>query len=40
MAVDQDLERHQRTWIAFTKLLKWSIGGIILVLVLLRVLTL
>jgi len=40
MAVDQELERHRQTWIGFTRLLKWSIVGIILALVLLRLLTL
>jgi hypothetical protein len=40
MAVDQELERHRRTWIAFTRLMKWSIVGIVFVLVLLRLLTL
>lgn len=40
MAVDQELERHREMWIGFTRLLKWSIGGIILVLVVLRLLTL
>jgi hypothetical protein len=40
MAVDQQFEQHRQTWIAFTRLMKWSIVGIILALVLLRVLTL
>jgi Bacterial aa3 type cytochrome c oxidase subunit IV len=40
MAVDQELERHQRTWIAFTRLMKWSIAVIILVVVILRLWTL
>jgi hypothetical protein len=40
MAVDQELERHRQTWIGFTRLLKWSIAGIILALVILRLLTL
>jgi len=40
MAVDQELESHRQMWINFTQLLKWSIAGIILALVLLRVLTL
>ncbi len=39
MAVDQELERHREMWIGFTRLLKWSIAGIILVLVVLRLLT-
>jgi hypothetical protein len=40
MAVDQELERHRQTWIGFTRLIKWSIAGIVLALVLLRLLTL
>jgi hypothetical protein len=40
MAVDQELARHQEMWIAFTRLMKWSIAGIILALVVLRLLTL
>jgi len=40
MAVDQELERHRQTWIGFTKLMKWSIIGVIFILVLLRLLTL
>jgi len=40
MAVDHELESHRQTWIAFTRLLKWSIAGIIVSLVLLRLLTL
>ncbi len=40
MAVDQELERHRQMWISFTRLMKWSIAGIILALVLLRLLTL
>jgi hypothetical protein len=40
MAVDQDLERHRQMWINFTRLMKWSIVGIILAVVALRLLTL
>jgi len=40
MAVDQELERHREMWIGFTRLMKWSIAGIILILVALRLLTL
>jgi hypothetical protein len=40
MAVDQELERHQQMWINFIRLMKWSIAGIILALVALRLLTL
>ena len=40
MTVDHELERHRQTWIDFTRLMKWSIAGIILSLVVLRLLTL
>jgi len=40
MAVDQETERHRAMWINFTRLMKWSIAGIILALVALRLLTL
>jgi hypothetical protein len=40
MAIDQELERHQQMWINFTRLMKWSIVGIILAVILLRLLTL
>jgi len=40
MAVDQELERHRRMWIDFTRLMKWSIALIILVVVVLRLATL
>ena len=40
MATDQELERHRETWIGFTRLIKWSIALIVLVLVILRLLTL
>jgi hypothetical protein len=40
MAVDQELQRHQETWLAFIRLMKWSIAGVILTLILLRLLTL
>ena len=40
MAADQELEVHRQMWISFTRLMKWSIAGIILALVLLRLLTL
>jgi len=40
MAVDEELERHQETWIAFTRLMKWGIAGVLLTLILLRLLTL
>ncbi len=40
MTVDQELERHRQMWTNFTRLMKWSIAGIILGLVALRLLTL
>jgi hypothetical protein len=40
MSVDQEFERHREMWINFTRLMKWSIAGIILGLVALRILTL
>ncbi|HXP72797.1 MAG TPA: aa3-type cytochrome c oxidase subunit IV [Stellaceae bacterium] len=33
MAVDQELERHRQTWISFTRLMKWSIVLVIVVVV-------
>ncbi|HEX7969695.1 MAG TPA: hypothetical protein VF502_15845 [Stellaceae bacterium] len=35
MAMDQELQRHLEMWHGFTRLLKWSIGGIVLVLLIL-----
>ena len=32
-AIDPDLERHRRTWIAFTRLIKYSLTLIIIILV-------
>ena len=40
MSIDQELESHRQMWLNFTRLMKWSIAGIILALVVLRVLTL
>ena len=40
MAADEELQRHQEMWLDFTRLMKWSIAGVILTLVLLRLLTL
>lgn len=40
MDVDQEFQRHQETWLAFTRLMKWSIAGVILTVILLRLLTL
>jgi Bacterial aa3 type cytochrome c oxidase subunit IV len=35
MAMDQELQRHEETWLGFTRLLKWSIGVIVVTLLLL-----
>jgi len=32
-AIDPELERHRQTWIAFTRLIKYSVALIIIVLV-------
>ena len=32
MAIDQELERHKETWLGFTKLLRWSIAIIVIIL--------
>jgi hypothetical protein len=40
MIADQEFERHHQMWINFTRLMKWSIAGIIVALVALRLLTL
>jgi hypothetical protein len=40
MTVDQEFEQHRQMWINFTRLMKWSIAGIIVALVALRLLTL
>jgi hypothetical protein len=40
MTVDQEFETHRRMWINFTRLMKWSIAGIVLTLVFLRLVTL
>jgi hypothetical protein len=34
MAMDQELERHMEMWLGFTRLLKWSIAGIVITLLL------
>jgi len=33
MAVDQELERHRKTWLGFTRLLRWAIAAVVIVLV-------
>ena len=32
-AIDPEFERHRRTWIGFTRLLKYAIGLIVIILV-------
>ncbi len=32
MAADTELERHRQTWIAFTRLIKYAIAGVVVVL--------
>jgi hypothetical protein len=34
MAMDQELQRHRETWLGFTRLLKWSIALIVIILLL------
>ncbi|HXS42258.1 MAG TPA: aa3-type cytochrome c oxidase subunit IV [Stellaceae bacterium] len=33
MSLDQDLLSHRATWLGFARLLRWSVTGIIVVLV-------
>jgi hypothetical protein len=33
MAMDQDYQRHLETWLGFTRLIKWALAGIVIVLV-------
>lgn len=35
MAMDQELQRHKEVWIGFTRLLRWSIAAIVVILLLL-----
>ena len=37
MAMDQELERHLETWRGFARLLRWSVLGIVLLLIVLAV---
>jgi hypothetical protein len=37
MAMDQETERHLETWHGFARLLRWSIGSIVALLVVLAV---
>jgi aa3 type cytochrome c oxidase subunit IV len=32
MAMDDESVRHQQTWLGFTRLMKWTIAGIVIVL--------
>jgi|HubBroStandDraft_2_1064218.scaffolds.fasta_scaffold6534560_1 hypothetical protein len=32
MAVDQELERHRQTWLGFSRLMRWAVGLVIIVL--------
>ena len=34
MAVDQELQRHQETWVGFTRLLRWGVAIIVIILLL------
>jgi hypothetical protein len=34
MAIDQELQRHRETWLGFAKLLRWSVGAIVILLLL------
>ncbi|HLJ65110.1 MAG TPA: aa3-type cytochrome c oxidase subunit IV [Stellaceae bacterium] len=38
--MDQESADHMATWIGFTRLLKWGLAGVILVLVVLALITL
>jgi hypothetical protein len=33
MAVDQEVERHRQTWLGFSRLMRWAVGLVIIVLV-------
>jgi hypothetical protein len=35
MAVDQELLRHRETWLGFARLMRWSVGIIVVILLLL-----
>ncbi|HZB90363.1 MAG TPA: aa3-type cytochrome c oxidase subunit IV [Stellaceae bacterium] len=34
MAIDQELQRHQETWISFARLMRWSVLAIVAILLL------
>lgn len=33
MMADPEFERHRRAWIGFTRLLKWSVATIVIILI-------
>jgi hypothetical protein len=33
MAIDQELQRHRDTWLGFARLMRWTLGLVIVVLV-------
>jgi hypothetical protein len=35
MAMDQDLQRHREMWLGFTRMMKWGIALVVIVLLLL-----
>lgn len=35
MAMDQEYERHLRGWLSFARLMRWVVGSIIVILILL-----
>ena len=39
-AVDPEFERHRQTWLSFTRLMKYAVGIIVLILIALALFTL
>lgn len=37
MTADPELERHRRTWIGFTRFMKWAVAVIVVILVLMGI---
>ena len=33
MAVDQEVERHRETWLGFARLMRWTVGLVVLLLI-------
>jgi hypothetical protein len=33
MAVDQELERHRETWLGFARLMRWTLGSVVILLI-------